>query len=124
LDSTKEAKSVAFTYMSFPTVSPPPFPVNVLMDKEILLRSDVADTSKYIPPPFLVVDASRFSTLKPGRVTTLFSSVVMCNPPPFPFVALHPSIIELLISTLTNPLPILTPHPSPDDIDMSLIVTL
>jgi hypothetical protein len=46
----------------------------------------------------------------------------MNNPPPFPPVPLHPSIMESVISTLTNPLPIIIPHPSPDDIDMSLIV--
>jgi hypothetical protein len=35
---------------------------------------------------------------------------------------LHPSIIESVISTSTHPLPIFTPHPSPDGREMSLTV--
>jgi hypothetical protein len=43
------------------------------------------------------------------------------SPPPFPPLALHPSILVFTIATLTNPLPIFTPHPSPSSIPIPFI---
>jgi hypothetical protein len=74
--------------------------------------SPILFNDRYIPPPYPPDFVSQFLTVMFERDRLFVPLRVMCNPPPFPPFALHPSIILLHIVNELNPLKNI-PHPSP-----------